>query len=786
MVDTRQVTGLSILLGTNRIRAGLTMRPGECNRISPLGTGSLRSSYNTPSQSTENTMGTLGISGTDQLLLSATFSNVPSMGESQVMDDGLATSQQTLNASLITQAANRLTHIRSQGNVPGVNRALTESGSENNASEQGPTSQESYSGALTLRDLDTDASLPDICANDAGETALGNETADVDEGSGATELESTTSRTLRGIKMMKRTVSTSSVSSASDGLGPTRRSGLRTKGAVRKADTESGSKTNIQGESKLGLQSVADPISNAYGNAAPVAFGSVAAALSPRDKVQQGKAATAAAYKDEATKGVEISNLGLAVNNKVIDTGHALKENTTPVRGRLKTRPLPVDESSVSATQTTADITPSQSQRTPISEESTQGSAAERSKPRTLKTEAAKKPATAKHDSPVNAPKSNAEKFTSSRDEAVVPKVLKTENFTNADPETKKRLIQFHEGEDASYKQSAHQIQHSAAENGKTTDNMGDNIQITGMSPSNVGYGTTTKKDEGLSNIGDLPVTDRKSSTNVSPRTAKSAAKTIARGISSKDVKRKAAPAQNLPAATEMMETRTSPTQKRAKIGKENAKLTDKDSSTAKKSVKTKKAKETLLISYTGKRQDDIEQRLRKAVIYYENGPFVFDYLDSPKEESLTHLIAPLEIQRPTLKVLYAICQGAFILTPEYLEEAEKNEKWPSEIGFEHPKWPLRATRMRPLDLMHDLRIFAPKNGKKLGLEDITGLITLCGGQMVKSAAEATHCLIPEGTNPSQIIAEKIPKDVTVVTENWLINVIERMMLLPSDLRNAH
>ncbi|GIX64361.1 BRCA1 C Terminus (BRCT) domain containing protein, putative [Babesia caballi] len=192
--------------------------------------------------------------------------------------------------------------------------------------------------------------------------------------------------------------------------------------------------------------------------------------------------------------------------------------------------------------------------------------------------------------------------------------------------------------------------------------------------------------------------------------------------------------------------------------------------------------KDTPLISYTGKRKDDIEQRLMKAAIYYEKGSQFFDYIDDPREEDLTHLVAPFDVQKPTLKVLYAICQGAFILTPDYLEEAERTEKWPSEVGFEHPRWPMRATRPRPVTLMRNMKLYPVAEGKKLNMLDLTKLVALCGGAVVNTAEEATHYVVPEDADLASLGVKTVPPNVTVVTENWVVRVIERMVLLPSDL----
>ncbi|CDR95291.1 hypothetical protein BBBOND_0204490 [Babesia bigemina] len=762
------------------------MRPGDSNRNSSLGTGSWRGSYNTPSQSTDNTVGDLGVSGTDQLLLSATFSNVPSMSESLAMSDGVASSQQDVTVSRIPQVASRLVHMRSNGNMLGFRHGLlSASCSQNNVSEQGSTTQETYCAALTLGDLDTDTSIPDICVDHVEDMALRNEAADVEAGSDAAKYETLTSRTLRALKSMKRKRSLYSASAISDNVQPGKMTGSKTKGAVNQDDAGSEGETNSQQGSQLDLHSFADSGGNADIITTSVADGNAIASLPARDMVQQGKSATAVLRKYKPNEDVDMMETGSTADNEVVDTGKVSQETRSSSINGHSARSLPFDETSTYVTQTTTGITPSQSQCTPMFDESTQEPVAEMLMPKITETWALQTPAVTKHDDiPDSAPISNAGRHTGQHNNAVVPGYLKMENNMDADSARNEIVFRFRETVAVDRNSPIHQTVHSTAASVTPVSDVGNDEIIDAAFTTNI-RSSTTEGDEGFHNTADLSVTEETNSMNPNSRTDKSPTKTTATLISRDEDKGSGSPRQNSPATSDIVDARTSPQSKRAKTGKENANSPEKGPRATKKPAKPKKAKRPLLISYTGKRQGDIEQRLRKAVIYYEKGQLFFDYLDNPQEERLTHLIAPLEIQRPTLKVLYAICHGAFILTPNYLEEAEKNEKWPSEVGFEHPRWPLRASRMRPLDLMRTIRAFAPQNGNKLSLEDITSLITLCGGKMVNSAAAATHCIIPEGTEPSQIIDGELPEDTTVVTENWVVNVIERLTLLPSDLRST-
>ncbi|KAK1938467.1 hypothetical protein X943_001509 [Babesia divergens] len=214
--------------------------------------------------------------------------------------------------------------------------------------------------------------------------------------------------------------------------------------------------------------------------------------------------------------------------------------------------------------------------------------------------------------------------------------------------------------------------------------------------------------------------------------------------------------------ASELMATKaTRSIEKTSKPSKK--KLGDGTTAKSPSKIKTKrrnsvKSNNCLLLSYTGKRRDDIVKRLMKAAIYYEKESQYFDYLDEPKDEHITHLIAPSDIERPTLKVLYALCQGAYILTPDYLYKAEKTEKWPNEIAYEHPRWPPRSQRLRPFDLMSGITMKLIGGGKKLSAYDVGRLAIHCGARVVETIDEATHCVVSDGTKPEEIHKENIPK----------------------------
>lgn len=85
-------------------------------------------------------------------------------------------------------------------------------------------------------------------------------------------------------------------------------------------------------------------------------------------------------------------------------------------------------------------------------------------------------------------------------------------------------------------------------------------------------------------------------------------------------------------------------------------------------------------------------------------------------------------------------------------------QKWPSEIAYEHPRWPPRSQRLRPFDLMSGITMKLIGGGKKLSAYDVRRLAIHCGARVVETIDEATHCVVSDGTKPEEIHKENIPK----------------------------
>ncbi|AFZ80998.1 hypothetical protein BEWA_004060 [Theileria equi strain WA] len=197
-----------------------------------------------------------------------------------------------------------------------------------------------------------------------------------------------------------------------------------------------------------------------------------------------------------------------------------------------------------------------------------------------------------------------------------------------------------------------------------------------------------------------------------------------------------------------------------------------------------KKEKVPLILSFSGKRSNNIIERCTLASIYYEKGHQYFDFINRPSDEEIvTHLIVPHDTERPTLKILYALCQGSFVLTTDFLIKAEEDEKWPAESDYEHPNWLRKTERIKKGDFLYGYKFYLYERFKKMNHMDVINLIQLCGGKVVNELQKCTHCIIKENPDVKLLNKPSLPQNAVLVTENWLINVLERFDAeLPPDI----
>jgi len=115
---------------------------------------------------------------------------------------------------------------------------------------------------------------------------------------------------------------------------------------------------------------------------------------------------------------------------------------------------------------------------------------------------------------------------------------------------------------------------------------------------------------------------------------------------------------------------------------------------------------------------------------------------DRRAPDACTHLVVGVSARR-TLKVIFAIVKGYWILQSSFLASSVENDGWVSEEDHEVTKYPAQDARENPQKrrtLFEGMTLHVQKmeDPSKLVVE---GLVELCGGTVSKSLENADYSL---------------------------------------------
>lgn len=209
---------------------------------------------------------------------------------------------------------------------------------------------------------------------------------------------------------------------------------------------------------------------------------------------------------------------------------------------------------------------------------------------------------------------------------------------------------------------------------------------------------------------------------------------------------------------------------------------------------------------------DDDEEMLQEIVDQSKHTKLASE--DEYSGQRITHLIAPDNATKRTIKVFYAIAHGAYIVNKDWLTTCinnlqsnasePKNEKYPSgEEPFLVKKWLEACERSRiaqlsfnkrkrmalvqvretegedeedlkiPHRLFHGLKITA-EGDVNPKVKDLRKLVQLCGGEWVTGTRSAKFCIVGPNANSKPFKQE----ETVCVTVQWLLDSIEKYELV--------
>ncbi|CDJ46280.1 hypothetical protein, conserved [Eimeria brunetti] len=157
--------------------------------------------------------------------------------------------------------------------------------------------------------------------------------------------------------------------------------------------------------------------------------------------------------------------------------------------------------------------------------------------------------------------------------------------------------------------------------------------------------------------------------------------------------------------------------------------------------------------------------------------------------EKITHVICSDELLRPTVKLYFALVNGGYILTEEFLRQAKKQKAWPDPKQFQRPDFPSVELRGKSRWLLKSLPVCidGPYRPSGLSKQQLQTLVIAAGGALRDDASATVRVLEdaealrrrqarglwgcqPEGT------AQPFP-----ICAQWLLDCIRSWQLLPRD-----
>ncbi|KAG7397644.1 hypothetical protein PHYBOEH_000403 [Phytophthora boehmeriae] len=139
----------------------------------------------------------------------------------------------------------------------------------------------------------------------------------------------------------------------------------------------------------------------------------------------------------------------------------------------------------------------------------------------------------------------------------------------------------------------------------------------------------------------------------------------------------------------------------------------------------------------------------------------------------VTHLIVGKETRR-TMKVLFAIARGAWIVTEGWAFTSLEQERWLPEEDFELSMFANKYSRLHPesRQIFKGMKLFVGSNADP-SREVLQSLIQVAGGEICNQISVADMCICAD----SSLFRRAQRTGVRVVTSKWVFDSIATMKL---------
>lgn len=158
-------------------------------------------------------------------------------------------------------------------------------------------------------------------------------------------------------------------------------------------------------------------------------------------------------------------------------------------------------------------------------------------------------------------------------------------------------------------------------------------------------------------------------------------------------------------------------------------------------------------------------------------------------EDPVTHVV--LDKPKRTLKVLFGIARGAWIVDSQWVLDAFSFGKFPNEEKYECSLWPGASISRRLREnndgnlLLHRLKIFVFYNGQDPDLgAAISELVLLLGGILETNIDNCEICITSESCLENMnegFMNSKTGESPRILRHEWLFDSISEYKLMPYD-----
>jgi len=171
--------------------------------------------------------------------------------------------------------------------------------------------------------------------------------------------------------------------------------------------------------------------------------------------------------------------------------------------------------------------------------------------------------------------------------------------------------------------------------------------------------------------------------------------------------------------------------------------------------------------------------------ILSQMGGTIEDIAEDPAStELVTHVVCGQN--KRTLKVLYALALGRWIVKDDWIMHSLEVGKWANELEFEAVDWfpgsrSSREARAKGEKGLFDGKCFMIKGKTQIPNKHLKKLIQLAGGQMTASFTRTHYCVVAKDAVCSNL-AKKFPEgqQIPVVTETWVLDALQHHKLPPT------